>query len=114
VAVVLLACIALGALAVYLLLVFGEVPGAIEERFGELEGLPRNLGEWEADEDSAEGRAARERGQVRERRTWREPGVGWLRQDRLVLQVRYKNRESGAVERSEADRPLRRRRIKRG
>ena len=110
---VLLGCVALGALAVYLLVVFREVPGAVEERLGELEGLPTNLGEWQVDDSSEEARAAAERGQLRERRTWRQPGAGWLGQDRLILQVRYKNRASGAVEHAEPDRPVPRRRVKR-
>ena len=40
------------AIAVYLLVVFREVPGAVAERWGELEGLPADLGEWATDEES--------------------------------------------------------------
>jgi hypothetical protein len=110
---VLLACIGLGALAVYLLLIFREVPGAVEERLGELEGLPPNLGEWAVDESSPEAQSAAARGLVREHRTWRDPGKGWFGSDRLVLQVRYRDRATGAIQSAEPDRALQRRRVRR-
>jgi hypothetical protein len=110
---VLLGCIALASLAVYLLVIFREVPGAVAERLGELEGLPANLGEWIIDESSSEAQAARGRGLQREQRTWREPGAGWLGRDKLLLQVRYRDLQSGAIHSAEPDRALRRRRIKR-
>ena len=75
---VLLGVVALAALAVYLLVVFREVPGAVAERLGELEGLSQNLGEWTIDESSSEAQAARARGLQREQRTWREPASGLL------------------------------------
>ena len=105
---ILLGCIGLGALAVYLLIVFREVP----ERLGELEGLPRNLGEWAVDHDSPEARSAAERGLTREHRTWREPGSGWFGRDRLLLQVRYRDPQTGTIQSAEPDRELRRRRVK--
>jgi hypothetical protein len=110
---VLLGCIALASLAVYLLVIFREVPGAVAERLGELEGLPQNLGEWIIDDSSSEAEAARGRGLQREQRTWREQGSGWLGRDQLLLQVRYRDLQSGAIHSAEPDRPLRRRRIKR-
>jgi hypothetical protein len=108
---VLLGCIGLGALAVYLLIVFREVPGAVAERLGELEGLPQNLGEWAVDQSSPEAQRAAERGLSREQRTWRDPGAGWFGRDRLLLQVRYRD-QSGKIHSAEPDRELRRRRIK--
>jgi hypothetical protein len=108
----LLAVIAAAAVAVYVLVVFKEVPGAISERWGELEGLPANLGEWTPDETSAPGLAARERGQTREVRTWRELGGGRFGRDRLLLQVRYRDLKSGVIHSSEPDVELKRRRIK--
>jgi hypothetical protein len=110
---ILLAVIGLAAVAVYLLVVFREVPGAVSERWGELEGLPENLGQWGADSESAEGLAARERGLSREIRTWRDPGGGLFGRDRLLLQVRYRNPESGEISGTEPDVVLKRRRIKR-
>src|SRR5262245_40057850 len=95
---VLLGCIAMAEMAVYLLVIFGEVPCAVAERLGELEGLPTNLGEWSIDDSSSEGQAARARGLQREQRTWHERGGGWLGRDRLVLQVRYRDLKSGTIQ----------------
>ena len=103
--------IGIAAIAVYLLVVFREVPGAMAERWGELEGLPADLGEWTTDEDSEAAIEARERGLQREVRTWREPSAGLFGRDRLVLQVRYKN-AAGEIESVEPDRKIERRRIK--
>lgn len=111
---VLLAVIGIAAVAVYLLVIFREVPGAITERWGELEGFPQNLGEWVVDERSEAGRAAMARGQRREERTWRDPGSGWFGRDRLVLQVRYRDVQTGQIDRVEPDVQLSRRRIKPG
>jgi hypothetical protein len=102
----------IAAVAVYLLVVFREVPGAVTERWGELEGLPEDLGEWAVDEDSEAAIEARQRNQVREVRTWRDAGAGWFGRDRLLLQVRYKSADTGEIESTEPDRVLKRRRIK--
>jgi hypothetical protein len=109
---VLLGCIGIASLAVYLLVIFREVPGAVAERLGELEGLPADLGQWTVDASSEAARAATGRGLQREQRTWREPGTGWFGRDRLLLQVRYRNLETGQIESSEPDRQLTRRRIR--
>ncbi len=103
--------IGIAAIAVYLLVVFREVPGAMAERWGELEGLPPDLGEWTTDTDSEAAIDARERGLTREVRTWREPDASLFGRDRLVLQVRYKN-TAGEIESVEPDRKLPRRRVK--
>ena len=108
----LLLFIGISAVAVYLLVVFREVPGAVTERWGELEGLPQDLGQWVTDLDSEAANDARERGLVREVRTWREPGKGWFGRDRLVLQIRYRDAETGEIESAEPDRVLPRRRVK--
>jgi hypothetical protein len=102
------------AVAVYLLVVFKEVPGALTERWGELEDLPEDLGEWTTDETSEAGVAASEQGLSREVRTWRDAGGGWFGKDRLLRQVRYRDRETGEIEGAEADRVIKRRRIKSG
>jgi hypothetical protein len=104
--------VGLTAVAVYLLVVFREVPGAVTERWGELEGLPDDLGEWIRDLDSEAAIEARQRGLEREVRSWREPGTGWLGRDRLLLQVRYRNAETGEIESAEPDRVIPRRRRK--
>jgi hypothetical protein len=104
--------IGIAAVAVYLLVVFREVPGAITERWGELEGMPEDLGQWTRDEDSEAANEAEQRGLIREVRTWREPNAGLFGRDRLLLQVRYKNADSGEIESVEPDRVLKRRRVK--
>ena len=104
--------VGIAAVAVYLLVVFREVPGAVTERWGELEGLPGDLGEWSTDEESEAAIDASQRGLVREVRTWLEPGAGWFGRDRLLLQVRYRNPETGEIDSVEPDRVLTRRRVK--
>jgi hypothetical protein len=102
----------IAAVAVYLLVVFREVPGAVTERWGDLEGLPADLGEWTKDSESEAANEASARGLDREVRTWREPGAGWFGRDRLLLQVRYRNPTTGEIESVEPDRVLKRRRTK--
>ena len=109
----LLALMGIAAVLVYVLVIFREVPGAVAERWGELEQLPQNLGQWQRDDTSPAGKSALERGSIREQRTWREPGAGWFGRDRLVLQVRYKDQRTGEITATEPDAPLIRRRIKR-
>lgn len=104
--------VGIAAVAVYLLVVFREVPGAVNERWGELEGFPDDLGEWTTDSDSEAAIEAGTRGLGREVRTWREPGTGWLGRDRLLLQVRYRNLSNGEIESVEPDRVIQRRRTK--
>ena len=104
--------IGIASVAVYLLVVFREVPGAVSERWGELEGLPADIGQWVVDDQSEAANAARERHLVREVRSWREPGTGWFGRDRLLLQVRYRDPETGEIEGTEPDRVLQRRRVK--
>ncbi len=104
--------VGIAAVAVYLLVVFREVPGAVTERWGELEGLPDDLGEWATDDESEAAVDAAQRGLKREVRTWREPGTGFLGKDRLLLQVRYRSLATGEIDSAEPDRVLKRRRIK--
>lgn len=108
----LLAVIGLAAVLVYVLVIFREVPGAVAERWGELERLPDDLGQWQRDATSPEALAAAERGLVREVRTWRDPGAGWFGRDRLVLQARYKDPSTDEIKSVDPDLPLARRRVK--
>lgn len=110
----LLIFIGVAAVAVYLLVVFNEVPGAVSERWGDLEDFPENLGEWSVDTTSEPALAAAEQGLTREVRTWREAGGGWFGRDRLVRQVRYRDPKTGEIESIEPDRVLKRRRVKAG
>ncbi|MCH2108910.1 MAG: hypothetical protein MK135_06245 [Polyangiaceae bacterium] len=93
---------ALGA-AVYLMLFVSHVPGAKEERFGELEALPGNLYRWEE--------VSRDSQRVREERHLLEEGGVW-RTTRLVKQVRFRDIRSGAVEDVLKDQVVKRRRIR--
>jgi hypothetical protein len=102
---VFLIVIAALAIAVYLLLVFNNVPGAVEERLGTLEPLPEDIGVWHADAESDAGRTAHGAGLVREVRTFLDDG-------KLVRQVRYKSLASGDIVRVEKDERIKRRRVK--
>lgn len=97
---------------VYVLVIFREVPGAVSERWGDLEGLPQDLGQWQPEASSAQALEARERGLSREVRTFLEVGTGRFGGDRLLLQARYRNTENGSIEHSDPDVPLKRRRRK--
>ena len=99
-------------IAVYLVFIFKLVPGAAEERLGVLEPLPDDIGKWRVDEDSALGKAARERNRKREERLFFEEGKGLMAQGRLVRQVRYRNLSSNAIEEVEPDEPVKRKRIR--
>lgn len=98
--------------AAYLLVIFREVPGAVEERLGSLDALPEHLGQWRSDEESEQGVAALQNGERREVRLWCQHGGGWLRSERLCEQVRYRNLANGEIVRSDPDRWIKRQRRK--
>jgi len=99
-------------IAIYVLFIFSQVPGAAEERLGVLEPLPSDLGRWLSDESSPEGVAAAARGQRREVRTLYEDASGLFSSGRFVRQVRYRNLATNAIETVEPDRVIKRRRIR--
>jgi hypothetical protein len=101
-------------IAAYLLVIFREVPGAVEERLGTFEALPEHLGQWRNDEDSPQGQAALKQGELREVRLWQQHGGGWFASDRLYEQVRYRQLSSNEITRSEPDRLIKRQRRKLG
>lgn len=107
----LLVVAALG-IAIYLVFIFKLVPGAAEERLGVLEPLPEDIGKWRADEESPLGKAALERNRRREERLYFEEGKGLFAQGRLVRQVRYRNLSNNAIEETEPDQPVKRKRIR--
>jgi hypothetical protein len=94
-------------LGLYVLFVLNLVPGAKEERLGVLEPLPSDTGTWKAETESEEARAAEQEGLVREVRHYFYEADG-----RLVLQVRYKQRDTAEVVRVDAERSVKRRRIR--
>jgi len=92
---------ALGTL-VYLALFMSHVPGAKEERFGDLEPLPDRVGEWsDLGEPGQDGLVRQERYLVDER-----GGT-------LLHQVRMRHVESGEVVSVEPERRVKRRRVRR-
>lgn len=103
----LLVLAALG-IGIYLIVFLGNVPGAAEERLGVLEPLPSDVGKWQEDLDSTEGKGASEQGLKRETRTFFDEARG-----RLLSQVRYRDAESNEIVRAEPDRVVKRRRVRR-
>ena len=95
----------------YLFLVFREVPGAVEERLGQYEDLPKDLGEWVRDSTSEAGKQAASEGLLREVRELLVDG-GTFKGQRLVKQSRYRDLETNKIERVEPDDELKRKRVK--
>jgi hypothetical protein len=104
---VFLLIVGLLSLGLYVLFILNLVPGAKEERLGVLEPLPPDTGTWKAETESAEARAAEQEGLVREVRHY-----FYATEGRLVLQVRYKQPDTGEVVRADAEQPVKRRRIR--
>lgn len=95
---------------IYAVITLLEIPGLAEERLGRLEPLPP-LDEWFAQEDDANNRDAPvDAHLVREVRIFHDPASIFGR--RLIKQVRYRDRNTDEVVRTEPDRPYRRRRVK--
>lgn len=107
----------LGAAAIGAVLYMGvlgaAIPGLHEQRFGVLEDLPPDVNQWVPDDESDEGRAALLRGERLERRLFASEGTGFAGGEKLVRQVRYRNRVTNQIVRIEPDVPVKRRRIKR-
>lgn len=104
---VFLVLVGIAGIGVYVLFIFNLVPGVQEERLGVLEPLPPDVGHWSADTESTEGRAAARDGLVREVRHFFYESGG-----KLVLQVRYKHRETGAIVRVEPEQTVKRKRVR--
>src|SRR5215831_1437640 len=102
-----LVAIAIIGVLFYLLIIYREVPGAIEQRFGALEALPEDIGQWKVDTESEEGKAAAARGLRRETRLFHD-----VQNNRLVRQARFKNGATGEITRVEPDEIVRRKRIR--
>jgi len=96
--------------AVYILLIYREVPGAVEERLGQLQALPEDLGVWKTDDASEDAKRAAERGLLREVRLLHEPSKRLFASEKFIRQVRYRDRATRKIERVEPDEVLKRRR----
>ncbi len=103
----LVAIAAIGALF-YLLVVYREVPGAVEQRLGVLEALPEDVGKWKVDEDSEDGKAAAAKGQKRETRLFHDVAT-----NKLIRQVRFRNRATNEIVSTLPDEIVKRKRIRR-
>jgi len=103
---VLMVGIALIGAAIYVFFVMNTVPGMKAERLGTLEDLPEGVGKWSVDEDSEAGLAAKEEGLEREVRHFFHED-----QQRLALQVRYRDRLTKKITRIEPEVTVPRRRI---
>jgi hypothetical protein len=93
------------------LLAAGLFPGLKEERFGVLEPLPPNLGQWEDDLESEAGKAALAQGKRREVRLLFEEG-GLLGAGRLSRQARLRDAKTNQIIEVLPDETVQRRRIR--
>ncbi|HEX4341306.1 MAG TPA: hypothetical protein VH062_35600 [Polyangiaceae bacterium] len=91
----------------YILVIYRNVPGAMEQRFGVLEELPEDVGQWKVDTESDEGKTAQARGLKRETRHFFE-----VQKNRLLKQVRYRNQATNEITRIDPDEVVKRKRIR--
>ncbi len=83
--------------AFYLLVMYSSIPGAVEERFGELEALPDNLDKWLQEEGTEAADAAASEGLTREVRVLFVPKKGLFGQDKFVRQARYRDIKTNKI-----------------
>jgi hypothetical protein len=100
-------------IGIYVTLIFLLVPGAAEDRLGVLEELPPDIGVWKTDDSSPAGMAAAAQGLSRQVRILHQPTAGLLGAERLVRQVRCRDRTTNEIVHVEPDEVLKRRRVKR-
>jgi hypothetical protein len=93
------------------LFVAGLFPGLKEERFGVLEPLPPNLGQWQTDVETDAGRAAQAEGKRREVRLLFEEG-GLLGAGKLTRQSRLRDATTNEILTVLPDEIVKRKRIK--
>jgi hypothetical protein len=89
----------------------GLFPGVREERFGVLEPLPTNLGQWQPDDESEAGRAAAAAGQKREVRLMFEEG-GLLGAGKLTRQARLRDATTNEIVSVLPEETIKRKRIR--
>lgn len=85
--------------AIYLMVMYSSIPGAVDERLGELEPLPQTLGQWITDTDSDDAKRAKDSGLERQVRILHSPAKGLFTKEQLITQVRYKNAQTGEIDR---------------
>jgi len=111
---VFLLIVGVAGVGIYLLFILREVPGAAEERLGQLEPLPPDVGQWKKDEDSPEGIAAHDRGELREVRLFYDSAGGGFGGGKLLKQVRYRSAATSEILRAEPDQQVKRKRVRKG
>lgn len=105
--VVLVAAVGTG---LYLTLMYGSIPGAIDERLGKLEPLPASLGQWLVDDETELGRQRIALGRVREVRTLYVQSEGLFGGKHFLIQARTRDVHSGEIVDVEPERRAPRRR----
>lgn len=93
------------------LFVAGLFPGLKEERFGVLEPLPPNLGQWQTDSESDAGRAASADGHKLEVRFLFQEG-GLLSSGKLLRQSRLRDANTNEILSVLPDQPIKRKRVR--
>jgi hypothetical protein len=93
------------------LFIAGLFPGLKEERFGVLEPLPPNLGQWQTDVESDAGRAASAEGKRREVRLLFEAG-GLISSGKLTRQARLRDASTNEILAVLPDEIVKRKRVK--
>jgi len=93
------------------LFIAGLFPGLKEERFGVLEPLPPNLGQWQTDLESDAGRAASAEGKRREVRLLFEAG-GLISSGKLSRQARLRDAVTNEIVAVLPDEVVKRKRVR--
>ncbi len=94
---VFLLLVAAAGIAAYLIFFVSHVPGFKEERFGELEPLPDDLGKWKTIGEGADADAATKEGLRREERLILQDASGVFKKSFLVKQVRFRSLASNEI-----------------
>jgi hypothetical protein len=95
-------------IGIYLIVFFGHVPGATEERLGVLEPLPPDVGQWKEEPEASAPIRAGEPVLKREVRTYFDEA-----HNRLLRQVRYRSLDTDEIVRVDPDQVVKRRRVRR-
>jgi hypothetical protein len=109
---VFLLLMAAAGVGVYLMFFLAHVPGAKEERFGELEALPEGLGRWKTIDDGPDAEAATKEGLRREERLMLQDPSGMFDKGRLLKQVRFRSLETNEIVRILPEQAIERKRKK--
>lgn len=107
--IVVLTAAAIGS-ALYVLVMYSSIPGAVEERLGSLEALPEHVNEWVEDVASEAASVAQKEGLKREERVLHVPANGLFNREKLVRQARYRDAATNKIVRIEPEEQMVRKR----